>query len=600
MTVGEILRELRPTPSDYIRTARQIEASAARELKSLNVAILATFTSDLLQPYLVVESAARGILANSYFAPFNQLEQQALDSESPLYRFRPDVVVVATRLEDVAPNLMDRFLTMSPPDIDAELGGVEMRLESLIRGLRRWTKAAILVLNYASPTFLAAGFADPSLEPSQSFLVQQANERVAAICRRFSSVYVFDYARMVYEFGLRRWYDPKLLYLGRIPFGAEAQLATGRRLARYLRAICYPPCKCLVLDLDNTLWGGVLGEEGIGGIALGEDYPGNVYKDFQRKLLSLRDRGVLLAVASKNNESDVLEVFRKHPDCLLKAEDFAALQIHWEDKAKSLAAIARELNISTDALAFFDDNPLEREWIRSQMPEVTVIEAPSSPLDFASALDESGAFDHLSISEEDLTRSEMYRREQERTSLRARTATLEEFLQQLKMEVTIGHINQETLPRVAQLLAKTNQFNLTTRRHSASELEALSESSAVALWLRVKDRFGEHGLVGVAIGMPGESGQWVIDTFLLSCRVFGRHVETALLSVLSRIVHERGGQVLIGEYIPTPKNGLVSEFYPNHGFEVVDGNRKLWRWELARGEVAIPGFMELTFEDVTA
>lgn len=594
--LGDLLRDLKVTPAAYLSAARRIEAGTFKGLQPVKVAILSTFTSDILRPYLVVESAARGLLVTPYFAPFNQLEQQVFDGTSPIYQFGPDVVALATRIEEAAPNLISRFVALSPAEVEAELAGIEARLESLLEGLRRYTTASVFVFNYASPAYLAGGFADPFLTPSQSAVIRSANELAAKVCRKFTSVYVFDYARMVSEFGLQRWCDPKLFYLGRIPFGIEAQLETGRRLARYLRVTRLPACKCLVVDLDKTLWGGVLGEDGPQGIALGEDYPGNVYKDFQRKLLSLRDRGVLLAVASKNNVADVLEIFRTHPDCLLKEKDFAALQIHWDDKAKSLTAIARDLNIGTDALAFFDDSPVEREWIRLQMPEVTVIEVPTSPLGFAKALDESGAFDHLDISAEDRERPEMYQKERERQYLQARSVSVEEFLQQLDMTATIGYVSKENFPRVAQLISKTNQFNLTTRRRTPSELEAVIESGAVALWLRVADRFGDNGLVGVAIAAPAELGKWTVDTFLLSCRVIGRQVETVLLSILSSIVRKRGGQVLLGEYIRSPKNGLAAEFYPKHGFEPLDGDGRLWKWDLLRGVISYPKLLAVTFE----
>ena len=597
ITLGAILRDLRPTPSAYLSAARQIEEGTFEELNPVRISILATFTSDLLRPYLVVECASKGLLAIPYFAPYNQLEQQALDSSSALHAFKPDVVVIATRIEETAPNLVTRFVTLSPTDVEDELAQVEERLQGLVEGLRRTTVATLLVSNYASPPFLATGMADASSVLSQASVIQRANNRVAEVCQKFAGAYVFDYARMVSEFGLLRWFDPKLWYFGRIPFGAEAQLETGRRLARYLSAVSSPPCKCLVVDVDNTLWGGVVGEEGIGGITLSEDYPGNMYKDFQRRLLSLRDRGVLLAIASKNNESDVLEVFQKHSDCVLKAEDFAATQIHWQDKAASLAAISEELNISTDALAFFDDSLVERGWIRSQMPEVTVIEVPESPLGFATALEESGAFDYLMISAEDRKRPGLYQKEGERKRLQARSVSMGEFLRQLDMEATVGHVSTETLPRVAQLLAKTNQFNLTNRRHTSSELQAMIEGGAIALWLRVADRFGDNGLVGVAIATPGSSGRWLIDTFLLSCRVVGRGVETALLSILSRMVREKGGEIALGEYIGTPKNGMASEFYPSHGFEAVDGDALLWKRDISNGELAMPDFMKVTFED---
>ena len=597
VTLGDILNDLNPGPAAYLSAARTIEAGTFDELRPLSVAILSTFTSDLLRPYLVVEGAARGILAEPYFGPFNQLEQQVLDADSALYQSDPDVVVIATRIEEMAPDLVNRFITLGRADVEGHLGQIESRLHGLIEGLREHTTAAVLVFNYAGPIYLAAGLADASLDPPQVSVSHLANQRVADVCKRFPDAHVFDYAGLVHELGLRSWYDPKLWYLGRIPFGAQAQLETGRRLSRYLRAISFAPCKCLVIDLDNTLWGGVVGEDGVDGIALGEDYPGNVYKDFQRKLSSLRDQGVLLAIASKNNESDALEVFQQHSDSILRVEDFAAREIHWLDKATSLASIATTLNISTDALAFFDDSPVEREWVRTKMPEVTVIDVPDSPLGFVDALEESGAFDKLTISAEDRRRPEMYQHEQVRGQLQAQSASLEDFIRQLDVKATIGYASKESLPRIAQLLTKTNQFNLTTRRHASSEIQAMIDSGAIALSLRVADRFGDSGLVGVAIGVPGESSRWTIDTFLMSCRVIGRHAETALLSTLSAIVCDRGGRVLVGEYIPTAKNGLASGFYSDHGFEPADGDGMRWEWELSGGGIPPPEFVVVSFED---
>lgn len=598
MFLEDILQNMRPTPAAYIKAARQIELGGFSELKPISVAFLSTFTSDPLRPYLIVESATRGMLINPFFAPFNQLELQVFDSNSSLYKFKPDVVVIATRLDDISPNLIHRFINLSPADIEKELSAIELRLRGLIEGVRKHIPANVLVFNFAPPIVFAAGLADPFSKPSQFSVIQQANDRVAEICRNATSVYVFDYARMVSEFGLKYWYDYKLLYLGRIPFGANAQMETGRKLARYLRALSVPSAKCLVLDLDNTLWGGVLGEDGFGGIALGEDYPGNIYKEFQRAILSLRDRGILLAIASKNNASDATEVLEKHPDCILKTEDFSAIQINWNDKASSLTAIAKELNIGTDAMVFFDDSPVEREWIRSQMPEVTVIEVPQNPMDYTHALLDSGSFDQLTISSEDKLRGRLYRSEQHRKHLATQFLSLDEFLQKLDMTLKIGYVNSETLPRVSQLLAKTNQFNLTTRRHSASDINAMLESGAVALWLRVADRFGDNGLVGVTIAVPDKSGQWVIDTFLLSCRVLGRRVETALLAVLSDFVYARGCQVLIGEYIPTAKNKPAADFYKTHSFESLDSQNRFWKYNFDTSEIKIPEFMKVSIENV--
>jgi FkbH-like protein len=262
-----------------------------------------------------------------------------------------------------------------------------------------------------------------------------------------------------------------------------------------------------------------------------------------------------------------------------------------------LAAIAKELNIGTDAIVFFDDSPVEREWVRSQMPEVTVIEVPESPLDFARSLEESGAFDHLTILAEDRRRPEIYKQQQERRRLQTQSISLEEFLKQLNMTATVGYVSKETLPRVAQLLAKTNQFNLTTRRHEFSELQVMIDSGAVALWVRVSDRFGDNGLVGVAIAIPENPSRWLIDTFLLSCRVIGRQVERVLLSMLVRSIRERDGLEILGEYIPTAKNGVAADLYQLHGFTGLDDIGRYWVRKLAAGDIAVPSFVTIDFAD---
>lgn len=588
---------LRPTPSSYVKTAREIGARAIENLLPVNVAFLSTFTSEILSPYLTVECARRGMLANLYFAPFNQLEQQVLDAGGPLYRSKPDIVILATRLEELAPNLVDRFVSLTTNDIENELAVLEQRLSGLVDGLRRSANATVLVFDFAAPYRTAAGLADSALERSQASVIQRANDLLANLCRRQQDVHVFDYSRLVHRSGAVTWYDPKLWFMGRIPFGADAQLSTGKHLARYIRAARFPPAKCLVVDLDNTLWGGVLGEDGIGGIELGDDYPGSVYKEFQRRLLGLRDRGILLAIASKNDKSDVIDAFNNHPDLVLKLDDFAALQIHWKDKASSLRAIASDLNIGIDSLAFFDDSPVERAWVRSQCPEVSVIDVPESSLGYADALENAEAFDFLTISTEDRMRARMYQSEQGRRDLEKTSVSLEEFLSQLEIKATVGHLNAETLPRVAQLMAKTNQFNLTNRRHTAAELQELVTSGAVALWLRVADKYGDNGLVGVGIAVPEDSGHWNIDSLLMSCRVFGRQVETALLSKLISEVKERGGDIVSGEYIATAKNGMVANLYPDHGFAAANDAQDRWEWDLSTGEVPLPVFLTLLFED---
>jgi FkbH-like protein len=436
--------------------------------------------------------------------------------------------------------------------------------------------------------------AGPLLELSPTSAIQRLNEALSLISRTRPDVFVLDCARLALEIGLEGWHDRRLFHLGRIPFGSNAQKAVAELTARTIRAAFLPSAKCLVLDLDNTIWGGVVGEDGPGGIQIGESYPGNIFKEFQRYLRSLAQRGFLLAIASKNNEAEAWAVIDTHPDMILRRGDFAAARIDWNDKAANLRAIARDLNIGTEALVFFDDNPVEREWVRSQLPEVHVIEVPEQPLLYIDALEASGWFDQLVIVAEDRRKADQYREQRQREQLQAGARSLDDFLRDLETSVSIGEVARDTLPRFSQLLGKTNQFNLTTRRHSAAEIEKMTSGGGLALWLRAKDRFGDHGLVGAAIIMPEDEGAWRVDSFLLSCRVIGRRIESALLATIADIVRRKGGKSLVGEYIPTGKNDMVAELFSNHGF-AADGKR--WIFDLATGEMSAPDCVHVTIEE---
>jgi len=587
---SDLAHDLSETPASYIKAAARIGNGEVEGLRPARVAFLATYTAQLLAPYLEVEGAARGLALKPWFAPYGQLEQVALDGKSALYGHRPEVVVLLMRLEDAAKPLAERFLTQTEAGIAGAIESLRSRLESLIAAVRSHSEAAVFIANFPAPARKSAGLADAGLELSQAEAVCWANAMLGGISRRWANVSIFDFAQIVAAHGWTQWLDPRLLYRGRIPFGVAGQIATARALARMIRALFFPPLKCLALDLDNTLWGGILGEDGPEGVALGEDFPGNVYKAFQRYLLELKDRGILLAIASKNNEQETREFIATHPDMVLRLDDFAASRINWREKSAGLLEIAAELNIGPDALAFFDDNPSERAEVLARLPEVTVLDVPADPIGYIDAIEESGLFDRLALSEEDRKRSAFYAQQQERRAAVGRFETKEDFLRSLEMTATIGPVDALTLQRVAQLVAKTNQFNLTTRRHSATEIEKLAQTG-VCLWLRLADRFGDNGLTGVAMAVPESGAAWRIDTFLLSCRILSRGAESVLLAQLLERLRERGATEVIGEYLPTARNGVCADFYSGHGFAPAGENR--WRLDLAAVSVENPPFITL-------
>jgi len=585
---------LEATPGSYLAAARQIENDPSLDAKQINVAVVSTYTAAVIRPYLVVESARRDLAVVPTFGPYGQLEQQLLDPDSVIYASNPDVIVIATRIEDMAEDLSGRLATLSSSEVDEILGELDQRFGNLLESARKHSAGHILVFNFSPPRLTSMGLAGPMSEHPASSVVERANSIIAKACKNISSATVFEYGRVVLETGLDSWTDARLEHLGRIPFSFQAQMNLGKALSRYLSAIFFTPHKCLVVDLDNTLWGGVIGEDGLGGIALGEDYPGNVYKEFQRQLVALKDRGVLLAINSKNDEPDVTEVFERHPDMVLGLDDFAATRINWTDKASNIRSIAEELNIGVDALAFFDDNPVEREWIRANAPEVAVIEVPPDPENYAMALQDSEVFDHLVVVAEDLERAGVYQTEKRRTKLRATHASVADFIRDLDVKVTIGAVNDETMPRVVQLISKTNQFNLTGRRHTAAEIEEIvSLNGGIALWTRSTDRFGDNGLVGVAIAIPDSPTEWRIDSFLMSCRVLGRGVESALLSSLAQQVADKDGKQLIGEYVITKKNGMARAFFEGEGFNPRDEEGHYWEHALDGSSLPAPDFVTI-------
>jgi FkbH-like protein len=354
-------------------------------------------------------------------------------------------------------------------------------------------------------------------------------------------------------------------------------------------------CKALVTDLDNTLWGGVIGEEGLEGIQVGSEYPGAAYRALQRVMLDLYQRGIILAVCSKNNLADAMEVFETHPGMLLRPQHFAALRINWNDKAQNLCEIAAELNIGIDALVFLDDNPVERERVRVALPDVTVLELSDDPMTYAQTLRTAPIFERLALSEEDRERGRYYAEQRQRLELEQSATSLEDFYRSLQQEVEMAPVTPASLVRVAQLTQKTNQFNTTTRRYSEQQITAMAASADWQVYaVRVKDRFGDNGLVGVVITHDA-ADSCEIDTFLLSCRVIGRTVETAILSFVAEQARTRGMQSLHGWFLPTKKNAPARDCYASHNFQVLEerDNGCLWALDLHSQDIVCPAWVQL-------
>jgi FkbH-like protein len=395
-------------------------------------------------------------------------------------------------------------------------------------------------------------------------------------------VHINDVEALAAQHGVLNWFDARFWHHAKQPVSFQCLVPLVQNIAQIIGALFGRSAKCVVVDLDNTLWGGVVGDDGPDGLLIGEGTGiGEAYTEFQRYLLRLKERGVLLAVCSKNEPENARVPFQIRPEMVLKEEDFSAFIANWQPKSMNLLAIAEQLNIGTDALVFVDDNPAEREEIRQALPEVRVVELSSDPADYPRQLDQTGWLEILSISSEDRQRSRLYQQDRERQELRESTGDYASYLKSLDQRAVIASFDERHLERITQLTNKTNQFNLTTRRMSSSEIEAVMRSNDyLTAYVRLSDRFGDNGLVSLLVGNRRDT-ELLIDLWLMSCRVFGRGVEQLLCNYIVDQARGGGIRTLRGRYIPTERNGLVREHYPSMGFTAADGgDGEGEHWEL--------------------
>jgi FkbH-like protein len=439
------------------------------------------------------------------------------------------------------------------------------------------------------------GILEAQENDGQFAAIDRFNAELRKICSEYRGVYTLDYDALIARHGRTRWHDEGKWLATRMPFATDSLLPMVSEWLKFIHPVVGVTCKVLVVDMDNTLWGGIVGEDSANGLLIGPDYPGAFYRSLQRVILDLYHRGILLAVCSKNNQSEAMAALEKHPGMLLKPEHFSAIRINWRDKVENLREIAAELNVGTESIAFLDDSPVERDRVRTGIPEIKVIALPDHPQDYAAALRDCPFFERLSLSAEDREHTRFYHEQQRRVDFAQTVGSLEDFYRSLEQEISIAPVTPQTVTRVAQLTQKTNQFNVTTRRRTEQEIEELATRPDWNVYsVRVKDRFGDNGIVGVLITkMNGNICE--IDTFLLSCRVIGRTIETAMLRFLVETSRVEGAEFLQGWFMPTGKNAPVLELYPSHQFESVatQGAATLWSLNLENAEIAQPEWIRL-------
>jgi len=543
---------------DYLYLHQKVQHLSSNELIPKKVAILSSFTANQLEQPLVVNSFTYGLKLQTYLAGFNQYEREIIDTSSQLYQFEPDVVILLLRIED---------LIIDKASLDTQVAAILERLTGLMDMLTDRLTCSVILNNFALPDFLPNGAFDIRDSSGYTVNVTKLNERLVQYFSAKTGVYLFNFNHALALYGHHQALDKKAFYYASNPYSNGFLSFLARRYSSYIKSICGLTKKCLVLDLDNTLWGGVIGEDGLDGIQLSFTYPGNVFREIQKTALYYKNRGVLLALNSKNNLEDAREVFEKHPDVVLKWEDFASIRVNWKHKPENLQSISDELNIGLDSLVFVDDNPAEIEMVNQALPQVETIAFGSNPLDNLHLLQETPWFEKLSITSSDRTKTKQYQQQVERATLKKQSASLDDYYNSLEMEADVFINDRTAIQRIAQLTQKTNQFNLTTKRYSEADIEQFLDSDEYEIFtLRLKDRFGDNGITGLVIAQH-VGKVWEIDTLLMSCRIIGRTAEQTLMHVVSQHASEAGAVALQGFYIPTPKNKPAKDLFADLDFD---------------------------------
>ncbi|HEV2647067.1 MAG TPA: HAD-IIIC family phosphatase [Acidobacteriaceae bacterium] len=565
---------------DFLQTAQldraiqkrlKISGLAPPQLKPVCVALLGSSTLKHLVPSIRVAGLRRGLLIDVFEGDYGQYLPELLDNSSALYAFQPQFICFAFD----APHLLE--ISAGDPSSALE------RLHTCWK-LAMDAFACTVLQQTVLPVFPDAfGNNEHRLAGSPQRFVEELNRELetAVDGRGTHLLSVHKYATLD---GLSQWHDPALWLRTRQEIHPGVAPLYGDFLVRMIAAQLGRSAKCLVLDLDNTLWGGVIGDDGIHGIVLGPGSPaGEAFCALQSYALRLKERGVLLAICSKNDEQNALSPFELHAHMVLKRTDIACFVANWNDKASNLRYIAATLNIGIDSLVFVDDNPFERNLIRQELPEVAVLELPEDPALYTDCIARSGYFEALALTAEDRARAEQYRANSERESLRNTATDLTGYLRSLAMQLSWSSFDEAGLQRIVQLINKTNQFNLTTRRYSEAEVRELLHDADVLTWqLRLKDRFGDNGVISLLIARLNREGDLEMDSWLMSCRVLGREVEQAALDLVVAAAKNRAVRKIIGIYRPTPKNTIVKDMYSKLGFSLIqdEDQEGTTRWAL--------------------
>ena len=554
--------------SSYLNKSKLI--SNANYEKKIRMAILGGFTLNGLEETMRVKCDEKKIQCTTYVSGYNQYNQEILDEKSQLYKFVPDITFLIIDSRNVFGELFFNPYSISAEERKRFIQNKSDEIINLAKTLVKKSNSKLILSNFSIPSYSPIGINETQEEFGLHDMIRSLNQNIKIGLRLESKIFIYDLNSFVTKFGENNVFNYKQFFYGDIRISLDYIPHLAQELVGYIMAVLGLIKKCIVLDLDNTLWGGIIGEDGFEGIKLGDDPIGRSYVEFQYNLLALNQRGILLAINSKNNFDDAIQVIKEHPNMILKEDNFACVRINWNDKVANMKEISSELNIGLDSMVFIDDDPVNIEYVRSNLPEIESIQMSaddchnnSKHLKSMSAL-----FPVLKITDEDKARNKMYLAQKKRTEFKTQVGNLEDFLKQLDISVNIKIADDFTIPRISQLTLKTNQFNLTTRRYQEEDIRKFSQDSEkIVGCAQIEDKFGDNGITGAYIINKDNELQWTIDTFLLSCRVIGRGVEDGILSHIIEKARRDGISQVRGEYIKTKKNQPAEIFFADFGFK---------------------------------
>jgi len=544
-------------------------------LTAMKIGVISNATTKLAVPALVGTALRFGISLQVVEAEFNQIAQQAFSSDSSFVDQNLHVVLVAIDY---------RGLPLMPCPGDKGLAEKNVQdclayVKSVVESLRAKTAAQIILQNIVLPVEALSGSYEGRLPGSLTWLIGHLNSELDALMA--DDTFILDIAGLAANVGLINWHDPTLWNIAKISFSQRYMPIYADYVCRILAARLGKSRRCLILDLDNTLWGGVIGDDGLEGILIGNGDPtAEAHLHIQQTALELRERGVVLAISSKNEDATARQPFKEHPDMLLREDHIAVFQANWSDKASNIKAIAEMLSLGLESMVFLDDNPAERMQVRRELPEVAVPELPEDPALFARTLIAAGYFEAITFSEEDRKRANFYQDNAKRAQILNQSSDMDAYLKSLDMEISFAPFDATGRARIAQLISKSNQFNLTTKRYSELDIKELeTNDSFYTRQIRLKDTLGDNGMISVIV-CKKHALTWEINAWLMSCRVLGRRVELAALQDIVTNAKAIGATKLIGIYSPTARNIIVKDHYKKLGFTKTSSNSEIETWEL--------------------